>query len=469
VTRYLTKLNTNRLAAFDRAAKDTAMDEEFLTLTETLRLSEAALTPEQRTVWRALSVFPAPFDERAALAVAGADEETLKELLHRSLVEKEKTRLKLHDLAAEYAQRELGANAVEEKWRAYVAHYTAVAREAQDAYLAGGEKVLEGLRLFDAERAHVEAAFVWLKDRTDRPSAQTLVELVYAFVHMSDLRFHPRQQILWLEAQLRSARETGDRRAEGVALTNLGVAHADLGDARKAIEYYGQSLTILREIGDRRAEGATLNNLGTAHRDLGDTRMAIEYYGQSLPILRETGDRRGEGATLGNLGLAHRALGDARKAIEYYEQDLAICRETGDRRGEGQTLGNLGVAYKTIGDARKAIEYYGQQLVIVRETGDRRGEGAALGNLGVAYKNLGDAREAIEYYGQQLVIVRETGDRRGEGTALWNSALLLEQQGDRQEAISRVEAALRIYEAIEDPNAAKVRRALEELKASPET
>jgi tetratricopeptide (TPR) repeat protein len=506
VARYVTKLRANRLEAFDKAARDTAVDEDAVTVTETLRLSEAPLTPEQRDAWRALSVFPAPFDERAALAVAGADEETLRELMHRSLVEKEKGRLKLHDLAAEYAQRELGDEVLEEKWRAYVAHYTAVAWETNAAYLAGGEKLLVGLRLFDAERAHVEAAFGWLKERTDRPSAHALIALVNAVSLTAELRFHPRQRIQWEEARLQSARETGDRNAEGSALGNLGIAHAHLGDAReaiehfekqllvcretanrlgesialnnfgnvhagfgglrKAIEFFTQSLIISQEMGDRHTEGATLGNLGVAYKSLGNARKAIECYEESLAISRETGNRQREGINLNNLGIAYVAIGDVHKGIEYYEQDLVICREMGDRRGEGHTLGNLGTAYKRLGEARKAIGYHEQVLAICRETGDRHGEGIALGNLGIAHADLRDTRKAIEYYEQQLVITRETGDLRGEGNALWNSAILLEQQGDRQQAISRAEEALWNYGETEDPNATMVRRWLEKWKSA---
>jgi len=64
----------------------------------------------------------------------------------------------------------------------------------------------------------------------------------------------------------------------------------------------------------------------------------------------------------------------------------------------------------------------------------------------------------------RLAIAREIGDRRGEGNALWNSALALDKLGDRAQAITRAEAALRIREAIEDPNAAKVRARLAEWR-----
>ena len=263
---------------------------------------------------------------------------------------------------------------------------------------------------------------------------------------------------------LRIAKELRNRWWEGTALGNLGNAHVGLGDARKAVKFYEQQLVITRENDDRRGEGHALGGLGTAHTELGNARKAIEFYEQSLMIAREIGDRRGEGAVLGNLGVVYGALGDTRKAIEFYEQFAAIAREIGDRRGESTTLVNLGTAYAALGDARKAIEFFEQARVIDRETGDRRGEGVALVNLGNAHAALGDTRKAFEFYEQSLMITREIGDRRGEGYVLWNAALVHNSLGHRVEAISCAEAALAIREAIEDPNAAKVRAALAEWR-----
>jgi len=144
-------------------------------------------------------------------------------------------------------------------------------------------------------------------------------------------------------------------------------------------------LEIDRQIGDRRGEGADLGNLGNAYLQLGDPRRAIEYYEHQLVITRQIGDRRGEGNALGNLGSAYKDLGDARRAIGCYEQTLEIHRQIGDRRGEGADLGNLGIAYKNLGDARRAIGYYEQQLVITRQIGDRVGEANGSFNLAVLY------------------------------------------------------------------------------------
>ena len=382
--------------------------------------------PELVARWRSLAVFPAPFDRSAAEAVGEFEDGELDTLVGRSLVlyDAKDERFRLHDLMRDVAREGRGDEEAYGAAKRHARHYLTVLSRAGDGYRRGGEGVLEGLRLFDRERAHIEAGQAWAAEHAasdDRTAALTQdYPLVAAYV--LDLRQHPRERIRWLEASARAARKFANKGDEGMALGNLGLAYAALGE----------------------------------------TRRAIEYYEQHLAIARETGDRRGEGRALGNLGLANAALGETRRAIEYYEQDLAIARETGDRRGEGTALGNLGIAYAELGETRRAIEYYEQDLAIARETGDRRGEGTALGNLGIAYAELGETRRAIEYYEQDLAIARETGDRRGEGTTLWNMSLALDELGERAKAIEHARASLAVREQIEDPNAGKVRRKLEE-------
>jgi tetratricopeptide (TPR) repeat protein len=98
-----------------------------------------------------------------------------------------------------------------------------------------------------------------------------------------------------------------------------------------------------------------LGNLGLAYADLGDARRAIELYEQALVIDREIGDRRGEGADRGNLGSAYLTLKDYERAVEYYRKQLAIVQEIGDRRGEGNALWGLAISFKAAQDAHQAI------------------------------------------------------------------------------------------------------------------
>jgi tetratricopeptide (TPR) repeat protein len=128
------------------------------------------------------------------------------------------------------------------------------------------------------------------------------------------------------------------------------------------------------EIGDRRAEGNHLGNLGLAHAALGDTRRAIDHYQQALAIACKIGNRRLEGNALGNLGNAYFVLGDARRAIDCHEQALAIAREIGDRRSEGNHLTNMGLLARRQGDVARAQVLWAQALAIYEAIEDPRAE-----------------------------------------------------------------------------------------------
>ena len=244
VAGYLEDLRASRLGTLDADAPDAGE----ISISETLRLSEAQLPEAERDAWRKLGVFTASFDARAAKAVVGAEEAMLTHFVRRSLLEREGAdRYKLHDLAADYACAQLHASAVVDLHLAHARHYTAVGDEAYDLYLTKG-KTTDGLALFDRERAQIEAAYAWLAARDDEAAARQIIALVNAVVYTGQgLRFHPRQRIAWLQGQLCAARRVQDRGTEGAALGNLGVAHDALGDARKAIEFYEQRWSSPRD------------------------------------------------------------------------------------------------------------------------------------------------------------------------------------------------------------------------------
>jgi tetratricopeptide (TPR) repeat protein len=393
-----------------------------------LTLSYDLLSPDLQKLWRTLSVFPDTFDAAAAAAVwrtrEDAAQDALGDLIRFSMVDWDSTtgRYHLNDLARLFADASLSEQERSATQMDHAAYYLRVLGECDHQYLRGGEAMDSGLAVFDAERRNIDAGQRWASEHAgeDEKAATLCSAYPDAGPYVLNLRQHPRERILWLEAALMAAGRLKDRAAEGRLFNKLGIAYAELGKMPRAIELHGRALQIEREIDDR----------------------------------------RGEGVALGNLGNAYAGLGDYRTAIEFYEQSLSIDREIGDRRGEGQDLGNLGLAYAELGETQRAIEFYEQRLVIAREIGDRYGEGNALGNLGLAYDDLGETRRAVEFYERQLVITREIGDRRGEANTLFNTSLALDKLGDRAQAIAHAEAALEIFEQIESPSAKKAHAAL---------
>jgi tetratricopeptide (TPR) repeat protein len=115
----------------------------------------------------------------------------------------------------------------------------------------------------------------------------------------------------------------------GWICSSLGLAYANLGEYRKAIELHEKALEIARRIGDVLSEGNNLGNMGVAYRHLGEYRKAIELHEKALEIARRIGDVRGEGSALGNMGLAYTETGMKRKALECFEAGRAIFERLG--------------------------------------------------------------------------------------------------------------------------------------------
>jgi len=437
----------------------------------TLNLSVQLLPQELKDLWHRLAVFLGSFDADAAAAVWGLELDpaldSLGMLVRSSLLDGKAGRYRLHDLARLFADSDLDEDVRNESQARHAEHYLQVLSTADDLYMNGGESIVLALRLFDSEWTNIQAGQRWASFQTgeEKRGAELARDFPYFGAYVLSFRQSPRERIGWLQVALVSSRRLEDRRGEGNALGNMGIAYAHLGEFHRAIEAYEQHLVIAREIGDRLREGHTLGNMGLAYGAIGETSRAIELFEQDLAIAREIGDRRGEGAALGNMGLAYAALGEPQRAIELYEQQVAIAHKLGDWRGEGNALGNMGEAYADLGEFRRAIELYEQWLAIAREIGDRRGEGITLGNMGRAYAALGEPQRAIEFYEQDLAIARQIGDWEGVSRASWNLGLALEKQGDLVRAVQFIRVCVDYERDLGHPAAEAHASRVQEIRA----
>lgn len=414
------------------------------------------LRTEDRTLcanWRDLSVFPSGFDGAAAAAIwsienRSAASDRLSQLEERGLIEVvAEDRYRLHDLLREVAEQNWPKTRARAAAQQHAFHFLFVLNQATILYEQGGPATTEGLTLFDRERTNIETGQRWASEHQRSMAAAKLV-VFYGSVGAGvlSLRLRPRERIRWYEAALRGALRLADLRKQGAALGNLGLAHADVGETDKAIEYHKKALAFSRKLGDRQAEAQDLGNLGIAISNLGRTREAITYYDQAVLIACEIGDHFAQGSALNNLGFAYAHLGEPRRAIEYFHRALAICR--GNRRSEGRVLGNLGTAYADLDDVSKAIEYHEKALAISREMDDLQAQSMDLDDLGNLYARLGETRNAIELHDKGLAISRTVDDRQTEARHLRSFGALYTGVGETLKAINYYEKALDIFHLI---------------------
>jgi len=254
-----------------------------------------------------------------------------------------------------------------------------------------------------------------------------------------------------------AARLLGDRPAEAMALTNLGIISWRQGRYQQAADYHQQSLAASVAIGDRRGEATAQVNLGTVYERRGAYEQAAHCHRQALAAFQSIGEREGEARALGNLGSVAAREGRYQEAVDWYQQALAVFREIGDRTGEASALPDLGVAYQRQGLFEEAVGCYQRALAMFRESGDRTGEAEARNGVAETLLATGRPDEASVAYTAALALAGQLGDAYEQARAHNGLAAALHAAGDAGLARHHRSCALELYAALGAPEADAIR------------
>jgi tetratricopeptide (TPR) repeat protein len=249
----------------------------------------------------------------------------------------------------------------------------------------------------------------------------------------------------------------GDRAAEAMALTNLGIISWRQGRYQQSADYHQQSLTASVAVGDRRGEATALANLGTVHERQGRYQQAVHCHQQALAAFQSVGERTGEARALGNLGSVAARQGQYERAVDWYQQALAVFRETGDLTGEASALPDLGRAYQRQGLFEEAVGCYQRALALFRETGDRTGEAEARNGVAEILLATGRPDEAQVAYSAALALAGQLGEAYEQARAHHGLAAALHAAGDVSLARHHRSCALELYSALGAPEADAIR------------
>lgn len=162
-----------------------------------------------------------------------------------------------------------------------------------------------------------------------------------AVAHAKTGRWEKAEQLF--QTHLTVAQAMGDSRAEVNAESNLGVALQQLNRPKEQLAHAERAEVLSRSVPDIRLRGMVCNNYGNACFELGEYKRAEQYYEIALPIHRRVENVNAEADTLWNLGevaFKARRLDDAE----------ARCREAMDLYGKlGKDL-RIGVAFRRLAE-----------------------------------------------------------------------------------------------------------------------
>lgn len=242
----------------------------------------------------------------------------------------------------------------------------------------------------------------------------------------------------------------GNRDAEGLTFSNLGLLFRQTGDYQQAIAYYQQAATALRSAG-KLARARVTNNLGVCYQSLAEYDRARFYFESALrDFLATHSDADAIRARL-NLGRTQMLAGQRAAAERTLDQALAEATASDDRSVRGDVLNNLSqllLRTKNRASGARAQSLLREALDLHSAIGDARMEAFDLHYLGVADLQLGELESARGSLIRALEIQRSGAMREAHTESLYALAEVEIEAGRPDEARRFAQEALTALEAV---------------------
>jgi non-specific serine/threonine protein kinase len=354
------------------------------TMRDTIAWSYDLLTPDERILFRRLTVFVGGSTLEAAEAVAfppgdlGIDPfDGIASLVDKSLLRQEegpdgKSRFLMLETVREYGLEQLSATGEESRVRQqHAAYYDAVIDAVTPT--PRWPPTAERVRLIDAERDNLRAALAWLLRVGDVERyllmATRLFPLWIPLGNISEGR-------RLLEQGLAQDKEIPvDLRA--LALGHAGTLASNQGDADRAMRLLEEALALARTVTvptlDNRMDAANMQRqMGQVLLRVGRYEEAERYIEQSIRDFSDLGNDVNVAVSRASLGLAAYGQGDLARATAHCEAAIPMFRTIGSPQFTASALQLLGLIACERDDIQGAVSFIAESV----EQGKAAGEPA---------------------------------------------------------------------------------------------
>lgn len=242
---------------------------------------------------------------------------------------------------------------------------------------------------------------------------------------------------------LEAAEKQGNKRMQGMILTNLSAVEIQSGNFRQAAEFLQQAFNFGKT-------AVRLNNLGTLRVHLRDYEDALLAFNEALELARRDNDLKRQVLIWSNIGGVYLLGGNVGQALSCLQRALDIARRTHDRFRIASAHLILGITYASMEEFEKAENHLSEFLNISRQLGNKLSEIEALCELGALHIRQGRLAEGINLLEKAIEMARETDHRPNQALALLYLGVALGKGGKLERALNVFEEALEIWRKLGD-------------------
>jgi len=214
----------------------------------------------------------------------------------------------------------------------------------------------------------------------------------------------------------------GDKKAQSIALGNVGIIYGIQKNYENSIKYFVKSLQMDSLTGFKSGMASNYSNISNLYQEKGDLKISLIYQLKSLDLRKEIGEKDGIVLSLVSLGSLNAEFGYTAErenkpkeevtahfndAVKYFSEALNLAREIGEQRNEAVALMGLGNCAIKLGDPAKGVTLCENSLTIaekIQSDGEIRD---ACKCLYYAYSALKNPAKALPYF-ERFISIRDT-------------------------------------------------------------
>ena len=404
-------------------------EEEDISLTVVIQISDEFLGKEARGALRALSIFPSQpstFSDEAALAVTAASKETIYELVDSGLLETDKhERYFLHQTITDYARDKRKKDAEVEGING------AVFERMADFYKDYLQAHQNEYKMIEDEQENITVA---LRGAVDSHHIEVAVDIVIDFFELLegrglyDFAYDVTQQVLRLE------QDKGKSRNLSLLLRNKGRIERNRGNIEDAMESFLEGFSIAKKFEDKKAQAILSMSVGAICIDIGEYDDGKRYSQEGLSFARELELHEITSTLLSNLGIVAIHQGEFNSAEIYYQESLEFAHKSGNISKVISLLTNMASLTEHLGKYNKAKEYVLKAINLAKRIGRRKDLIFLFLSQGTIASQQGDHNQAEICFQKGWKLARELGDKQGIIYSLQNLGTLEVRRGNPSQA-----------------------------------